>query len=579
MKYPCCILYALSLLALGGARAFVIHVPQDYPAIQLGINAAADGDTVLVASGEYHEHLNFLGRNIALIGEEGAAQTVLDGDSASVVITLSGGEDSTAVIQGFTIRNGLAHDQDQAGGITVNGAAPTIRENVITGNHHFEHFNHTTAGVYVDGCARLFDNEISGNSAAGVEIHHDSGAFPGWVARITGNLISGNLGTGLISYGPADILYNTIENNVSEFANGGGASLNFGNPLNFEHNTVAHNRLGQPDHPVNYGAGLWLNYPAHVNDNLFLENTGAFCGGGIMVATPDLLNFSRNQFIRNEAYLYGGGLAGNYELEEIRCYDNYFLENSALEGGAIGIPNAMMFVQRNFFVRNSSDSNTYCGVLTMYEGWSIILNSVFFENNARSALLYSEYGYSIANVFLGNLTTYLILYDEFSAGCNILYDNACGDSFPIGVWNMGYNRVNDPLFCDPDSLDFRLQEDSPCWTENCGVVGVLDLTCEGVGVEPPDLASARPSDFRLGAPYPNPFNPVAHVPYSLSAPAKIRLAVYDLLGRERIKLAEGFRAAGEHVAVLLGADLSAGVYLIKLSAGEQQSIRKCLLLK
>lgn len=48
-------------------NATFINVPEDQPTIQSGINAATDGDTVLVNKGNYVENINFNGKNSARI--------------------------------------------------------------------------------------------------------------------------------------------------------------------------------------------------------------------------------------------------------------------------------------------------------------------------------------------------------------------------------------------------------------------------------------------------------------------------------------------------------------------------------
>ncbi len=77
------------------------------------------------------------------------------------------------------------------------------------------------------------------------------------------------------------------------------------------------------------------------------------------------------------------------------------------------------------------------------------------------------------------------------------------------------------------------------------------------------LAQAEPA---AGA-YPNPFWQATTLRYALEAPADVRLAVYDVLGREVAVLAEGAADAGAHEATFDARGLAAGVYLWRLEAG------------
>ena len=93
----------MTIKALG---AGTIHVPADYAAIQDAMNAAVDGDTVLVAPGTYREHLNFLGKAITVTTEQGPDVTIIDGDQAGSVVTFASGEGLASVLSGFTLQNG-----------------------------------------------------------------------------------------------------------------------------------------------------------------------------------------------------------------------------------------------------------------------------------------------------------------------------------------------------------------------------------------------------------------------------------------------------------------------------------------
>jgi len=123
----------------------VLHVPGEYPTMQAGIDAAAEGDTVLVADGTYtgggNRDLDFGGVNMVVMSENGPEVTSIDceGDSLDSHrgFYFHSGEDSTAVVQGFTIRNGYAAGpwpKFVGGGIRCDNSSPTIVGNTITEN-------------------------------------------------------------------------------------------------------------------------------------------------------------------------------------------------------------------------------------------------------------------------------------------------------------------------------------------------------------------------------------------------------------------------------------------------------------
>jgi predicted outer membrane repeat protein len=124
------------------ANATVIHIPQDESTIQAGIDAAVDGDTVLVQPGTYVENIEIDGKNITIgsltltTGDTTyVSETIIDGNSDESVITFEYAEDSTAVLNGFTITNGSA--ENRGGGIYCYYSKLSIINIIMNGNTAF----------------------------------------------------------------------------------------------------------------------------------------------------------------------------------------------------------------------------------------------------------------------------------------------------------------------------------------------------------------------------------------------------------------------------------------------------------
>ena len=241
------------LLQAAMLQAAVIHVPADQATIQAGIAAAANGDTVLVSRGRYYENIFFRGKDITvashylLSGDQADIDsTVIDGsapakpDSASCVLFING-EDSTAVLCGFTLtRGGGTKWQDEhsagtyreGGGVLVALCSPTIRNNMIIGNKVVGGAGLAGAGGggirAGDGDPRILNNVIALNSGAdyggGIVLNYCG-------AVVRNNLICGNSGGPAYGGGgmwlndngaaPRLIENNTITGNSSGSSGGG----------------------------------------------------------------------------------------------------------------------------------------------------------------------------------------------------------------------------------------------------------------------------------------------------------------------------------------------------------------------
>jgi tetratricopeptide (TPR) repeat protein len=79
--------------------------------------------------------------------------------------------------------------------------------------------------------------------------------------------------------------------------------------------------------------------------------------------------------------------------------------------------------------------------------------------------------------------------------------------------------------------------------------------------------------------YPNPFNPITKITYSLKQRDHVILIVYDILGKQVAKLVDGIQTEGEHSINFNGSNLSSGTYIYKLKGTNFNISKKMLLVK
>jgi hypothetical protein len=232
-------------------QADIIHVPADQPTIQAGVDAAVDGDTVMVANGIYTGTENsgiwFSSMAIVVMSENGPDDCIIDCEetgSSGFIFNYSG-NDSTSIVQGFTIRNG-------ARGIELFESSPIIVGNIIKG--HDNTYDPGGGGIYCYNSSPIIrGNVITENGAI------DGG---GIYCSVSSPIITGN-----------EITKNTAYGGGWGSASGGGIFC--GGTAVISHNTIVNNEA------IGYGGGVYCNSNASPTliSNTILENTAEFGGG------------------------------------------------------------------------------------------------------------------------------------------------------------------------------------------------------------------------------------------------------------------------------------------------------------
>ncbi|MEZ4702118.1 MAG: T9SS type A sorting domain-containing protein [Rhodothermales bacterium] len=111
------------------------------------------------------------------------------------------------------------------------------------------------------------------------------------------------------------------------------------------------------------------------------------------------------------------------------------------------------------------------------------------------------------------------------------------------------------------------------------VSGVLPFEANPVATGVERIDGELPSKIALEANYPNPFNPVTTIEYSVTATEHVKLQVFDLTGRLVATLVDSVQPAASYRVGFDAQDLASGMYLYRLQASGTTITRKMVLLK
>ena len=451
-KFYVYVLISLCLVCTNLSYAAVIEVPDDQPTIQSGIDAAENGDTVLVVDGIYrgegNVNIDFKGKLITLKSENGPEATVIDCEATPNTrgFIFQNEETNESVLDGFTIKNGR---HDLGGGISCNTASPTIKNCIISWN---------------TSVAKRF---------------HDQG------------------GGGIYCYNSdAKIIDSTISHNRAESADGGGVYFDGDRTREIDgvfvvlRETSCKPSLLNCTISDNTGSGVHIQSDAHpeIKGSKILHNSrrGIVCG---FFSRGDTL-ITNCEIAQNT----GGGVECS-EYSILKIHNSIIRQNTAREGGGIYVSPSGIIEVSNCIIAQNVATRRGGGIIVVESKWGQveITHCTITQNTAgeRGGGLYvfSLISFTLTDSIVWGNNSDKTHAEIFASGrWIVIKSNDIRDGLdgigrePDGALFVYENNIDkDPLFVDADRGDYRLKQNSPA--ANMGaqakVVGTLSVVPRG----------------------------------------------------------------------------------------------------
>ena len=566
--------------------------------IQDGINAASDGDTVLVADGTYtgagNKALDFGGKAIVVTSQHGAGATIIDCGGSGRGVYFHNGEGSSSVVEGFTIRNGSVTGgwPDGCGGaiLCYDHSSPTIRSNIIDSNSASSYGGGIACWNY---SAPTISNNIIRENSAGLG------------------------GGGISCYGTPSvpvptthptIINNTITGNSTGQADGGGIECNYYASPAIINNLVAGNVASRG------GGGICADFfcsPTITNNTI--SGNSASNGGGIRsysASSPTMVNnilWDNTAPVGKDGYLGGDP---NYSTLTIRYCD--------VEGGQASIyvnTGSTLHWEEGNIDADPLFGNPYSGLAYDLQPGSPCLNAGTstgapstdilgrprpnppgsnpdmgaYEQNAEATLAVELSSFT-ATPGDGQVTLRWVTESEVGHVGFHVYRALAEEGT--------YQRITEKLiegvgmsigtreyaFTDPNltnGVTYWYQLEDVGFDGTTEMHGPISVTPEGEGFTPVEAAEmqALPAEFALSQNVPNPFNPATTIAYDLPKASDVTLTIFTVTGQQVAALVSGPQKAGHYEVRWDGSGCGDGVYLYRLEAGDFVETRRMLLLK
>ena len=567
-------------------------------------SAAANGqnDTINVLAGTYNVNpaLTFTSNENYSLFIKGTGNPVLDGANLRQILQLTANSPAAdIIIEGLTLQRGKA---DYGGGLNIltQGADIIVRNCTINDN----------AANYVAGGVNLFSNTGSVSVIACSFSRNSSPNTSGYPYGNAAGLFIQTDGTGTtITLSGCTFTQNTSQRDAA------GAMLY---PLGGNSSVIAESNTFTSNTAKESGAGCWIRCPGGSSSVIYRNNThsGNSCtiggnGGGTYVQIASgSMNVYDNQYTGNNSVWQGGGLWVEHSGGTMNVYRNRFVNNTAGETGAganFFLDYGTAKIYHNIFNRNRSVLAGGGINFSTNTGSINIFNNTLFSNTASDGGDVNVYfdNSSARSFFINNIlfnSTEPALSYSGQQSVSARYCDIKGGSGQPWFGTGCIDRY--PYFRDTTGGDFHLQDSIHCGSlrfSPCIDAGNPDITdsiinCTwGLNLARTDMGAYGgkgnipigihtvntniPEQFILYQNYPNPFNPVTKINFSVPVAAFVKLAVYDILGREITVLVNEELPPGSYNVDWNGDKYSSGVYFYKLLSNNFTETKKMVLIR
>lgn len=396
------------------------QVPQEYSTIQGALNASQNGDLILVGPGIYYENIvwNFGKNGVEIRSTGGAENTIIDANNVGRPLYFNGNQiiDDSAILDGFTLRNGFINsDFANGGGILIYQASPTLR-NLIVEKNRLSSKRPNGGGMNFYESSSIVENCI---------IRNNTLVSDGWA-----------YGAGIYS-SESDVNFNDclIQNNISNsdsWAYGGGIYMDDSNDK-LNNCVLQNNKCVSESWAMGGGVYLGDNSAQLINctiDGNTVDGGGWSYGAGIYI----------DQFL---------GVNDTYDILGCKITNNAPL-GSRKDGSAIYTFGNFDLNIINCVINNNG---TAFSALYLEEATIKIINSTIFSN--ESGISCYEANLEVTNTVIWD-NIYTISDNSWQTESNITVDHSLIEGGYFGPGNID----SDPLFLSNEVL--IPTENSPC---------------------------------------------------------------------------------------------------------------------